>query len=307
MVSKAHGFLVILGVLLVAGILGGLFSIFDPPNLNFDDLQHIPLHWKLTWSDEFEGDAIDPKKWAHQVGNGYTTKSGEYVPGWGNKELEFYTASKQNSFVKDGHLHIVAIKEITEGFGYTSARLHTKGLFSQVYGRFEIRAKLPQGRGLWPAIWLLPENDEYGGWAASGEIDIMEAKGQNPFNVFGTLHFGGSWPDNLHTGSEFLFPEGQSISQFHTYAIEWDEKVIKWFVDDTNYLTITDWYSLMRENPNNQVKGAPSLRTSKPAPFDKPFHILLNLAVGGDFLGSPDDQTRFPSEMLVDFVRVYSK
>jgi beta-glucanase (GH16 family) len=166
-----------------------------------------PEGWKLVWSDEFDGTAIDQAKWGFDLGNGFRGDNGQYIPGWGNDELEYYTRRPENAYVEDGSLHIRARKEPYQGFGYTSARLTTRRddktpLFAPTYGRFEFRAKLPKGRGLWPAIWLLPAKDEYGGWAASGEIDVMEARGQEPGKVLGTLHYGAPWPGNKHTGSD---------------------------------------------------------------------------------------------------------
>jgi beta-glucanase (GH16 family) len=155
-----------------------------------------------------------------------------------------------------------------------------------------VRAKLPAGRGLWPAIWMLPTEDKYGGWAASGEIDIMELLGQEPNIVYGTLHYGGSWPKNTHTGKSFVLPHGTFADDFHVFAIEWEAGVIRWYVDGTLYQTQTQWRS----------DGGPF-----PAPFDQSFHLILNVAVGGQWPGPPDAKTVFPQHMLVDYVRVYQR
>src|SRR5262249_22295985 len=153
--------------------------------------------------------------------------------GWGNDELEYYTKEPDNAFVKDGMLHIRALKQSFNGNGYTSARMKTKSkdgtsLLAQKYGRFEFRAKLPTGKGIWPALWLLPQEEKYGGWPLSGEIDIMEARGQEPNKVLGTLHFGGRIPANTHISREYVFPEKESIADFHLYALEWEPGEIRW-------------------------------------------------------------------------------
>ncbi|BCX46460.1 endo-1,3-beta-glucanase [Haloferula helveola] len=271
----------------------------------------LPLHaeeWKLVWSDEFEGTEVDPKKWGFQIGNGFFNyDANQWIHGWGNNELQYYT--EDNAAVRDGKLVITARKESLHGCGYTSARLRTmtrdgKPLFSQCYGRFEVRAKLPKGQGLWPAIWMLPDDNPYGGWAASGEIDIMEARGQEPGKVLGTIHYGGKWPANVHSGGEHEFPEGEGIDGFHTYSVEWEPGEIRWFVDGKKFSTKQFWWS--GSKGGEQPKSAADLNPW-PAPFDKPFHLVINLAVGGQFLGNPDASTSFPAEMQIDYVRVFEK
>jgi beta-glucanase (GH16 family) len=257
--------------------------------------------WSLVWSDEFNGSEIDRTKWNYDIGNWQLDSNGNPVnPGWGNNEKEYYTDSKENSFIRDGNLVIKAKKEqIQDQYGtyeYTSAKLKTKGLFSKTYGRYEIKAKLPTGKGLWPAIWMLPEEDKYGGWAASGEIDIMEAWGSRPNTVAGTIHYGEGWPNNKHTGKEFVLPENRGIDQWHTYALEWEPGELRWYVDGQLYQTQNNWYSKGKNAAAN---------FSYPAPFDQEFYLLLNLAVGGNFDGEPTETTPFPSEMLIDYVRVY--
>lgn len=260
-----------------------------------------PEGWKPVWGDEFDGAEIDRKKWDFDVGN--RLPSGQ--PGWGNDELQFYTARAENARVKDGMLHIRAAREPYEGAAFTSARLKTRGLFAKQFGRFEIRAKLPTGKGVWPAIWMLPQDSKYGGWAASGEIDIMEARGQEPGKVLGTLHYGSSWPANLHTGKDYILPDGGTIADFHEYAIEWEPGEIRWFVDGELYQTQDFWWS---SSARKSADGVPPADESAlnpwPAPFDQPFFLLLNVAVGGRFLGNPDPDTAFPVEMLIDYVRV---
>ena len=269
--------------------------------------------WKLAWNDEFDGETIDESKWGFDVGNGfYNYDAKQWIHGWGNDELQYYTRDPDNAFVKRGTLHIRALKRSHEGFGYTSARLRTRAkdgtnLFSQTYGRFEFRAKLPLGQGIWPALWLLPEGSEYGGWAASGEIDILETKGQEPKRIQGALHFGGRWPANTFTVGAHVFDAG-SIADFHVYALEWNPGEMHWEVDGKVYATMNSWWSTGRADEKGGV--APQAEADLnpwPAPFDKPFQVLINLAVGGKFLGNPDGTTPFPAEMEVDYVRVYER
>jgi beta-glucanase (GH16 family) len=239
--------------------------------------------WTLVWQDAFDGVHVNEAKWNYETGG----------HGWGNNELQYYTGRKENVYVEDGFLIIEARKEIYENRNYTSARLTTKNKGDWLYGKFEVRAKLPKGKGLWPAIWMLPTDWEYGGWAASGEIDIMELVGDNPSKIYGSLHFGGVAPSNTFTNGNYSLKNGSDFSQaFHRFAIEWDTTAISWFVDDSLYATQTAWYS----------SGA-----AYPAPFDKRFHFLLNVAVGGNWPGSPDSATLFPQRMYVDYVRVYRK
>lgn len=287
---------------------GGLIAMLSGPPAAAD-----PPGWKLAWQDEFDGARIDPAKWGFDVGNGfYNYAAGQLIGGWGNDELQYYTRDPDNAFVKDGLLHIRALKESVQGFGYTSARLRSRrkdgtNLFSQTYGRFEIRAKLPLGQGLWPALWLLPEKEEYGGWASSGEIDILETKGHEPRRIQGAIHYGGRWPANAFTVCEHVFAEG-SIAEFHVYAIDWDPGVIHWEVDGKRYASIDFWWNTRRSNAKGGVAPAGEADLEPwPAPFDRPFQILMNLAVGGRFPGKPDATTPFPAEMLVDYVRVYDR
>lgn len=242
--------------------------------------------WTLVWNDEFDGAAIDLAKWEHEVN----------AEGGGNNELQYYTARAENSFVAGGHLVIRALREAYTGpegtREYTSARLRTKFKGDWLYGRFEIRARLPRGQGIWPAIWMLPTDWVYGGWAASGEIDIMELVGHQPDKVYGTLHYGGPWPRNVHSGSSYTLPAGAFSDAFHVFALEWEPREFRWYVDGLHYQTQNEW----------RTENAPY-----PAPFDRRFHLLLNLAVGGNWPGNPDATTVFPQEMRVDYVRVYQR
>ncbi|MBT8446152.1 MAG: glycoside hydrolase family 16 protein, partial [Gammaproteobacteria bacterium] len=253
----------------------------------------------LIWEDEFNGSEVDATKWQAQIG------TGPPFPGWGNAELQYYRA--ENATVAGGNLTIAAKQESFGGQPYTSARLRTRGLADFTYGRFEMRAKLPYSpptpggalttRGLWPAFWLLHSNaNTYGIWAASGEIDVMEWEGRKPDEIFGTIHYGGSSPDNRFISSK-QFITG-SEGDFHVYAIEWDETEIRWYLDGELYGT---------KDANQWFSGGPDPDplNSPPAPFDIPFHMILNLAVGGNLPGPPDGNTVFPAEFVVDYVRVY--
>ncbi|MFO0876248.1 MAG: glycoside hydrolase family 16 protein [Gemmataceae bacterium] len=273
-----------------------------------------PAGWKLTWSDEFDGKEIDRAKWDFDLGNGFFSyDANQWISGWGNDELQYYTREADNAFVKEGKLYIRAVKESLHGCGYTSARMKSRkrdgsALFNQKYGRFEFRAKLPTGRGVWPALWMLPQAEKYGTWPSSGEIDVMEARGQEPHKVLGTLHYGSRWPGNVHTGGEYLFPRGQSIAEFHTYAIEWEPGEMRWYVDETEYARQTFWWSSSRvEGGKGQKPRSEADLNAWPAPFDQSFYLVMNVAVGGKFLGNPDRTTVFPAEMVVDYVRVYEK
>ena len=264
-----------------------------------------PEGWTLVWADEFDGAAIDGKKWGFDLGN--RLPSG--TAGWGNQELQYYTARADNAFVRDGLLHVRAAREAHEGHPFTSARLVTRGLFSRRYGRFEFRARLPTGKGVWPAIWMLPQDNAYGGWPASGEIDVVEARGQEPGKILGTLHYGGGGGARTHTGKDYVFPDGGTFADFHVYALEWDPGEIRWSVDGRVYQTQNFWWSASRR-PGRPRRAPPANETDLnpwPAPFDRPFYLILNVAVGGRFLGNPDAATPFPVEMAVDYVRVYGR
>jgi beta-glucanase (GH16 family) len=270
--------------------------------------------WKLVWSDEFEGNEIDKNKWDFDVGNGfYNYEANTWISGWGNAELQYYTREPENAFVKNGMLHIRAVKESLHGFGYTSAKLKTRKrdgspLFQHKYGKFEFRAKLPTGKGVWPALWMLPQDQKYGDWASSGEIDIMEARGQEPTKVLGTLHFGSRWPANAHAGNDYILPGKGTIADFHVYALEWEPGEIRWYVDGHRYAAQSFWWSSSKAGGGKGLKPANEADLNPwPAPFDQPFYLIMNVAVGGKFLGNPDKTTAFPVEMLVDYVRVYEK
>jgi beta-glucanase (GH16 family) len=246
--------------------------------------------WVLIWSDEFDGTSLNLANWEHMIGDG----SAYGIPGWGNNELQYYTDRPENVTVSGGNLSIIARQENFAGHSYTSARLRTRNKQDFLYGRLEARIKLPDGgQGIWPAFWMLPTPSTYGGWAASGEIDIMETVNV-PTTIHGTIHHGGQWPGNTSTGGStggFNFSD-----DFHVYAIEWDPDQIRWYLDGVQYFVVSSstWFSTA--DPGNAR-----------APFDLPFHFLLNVAVGGNWPGPPDGSTTFPTSMMVDWVRVSTR
>lgn len=269
-----------------------------------DDPDRSDEGYVLVWSDEFDGDSLDTTKWDYQYGTG----SQYGLDGWGNSELQYYTDREENVRVEDGKLIITAIKEETpyEDMPYTSGRIRTldndteEALFSTTYGRVEARIKMPAGEGLWPAFWMLPVDPSlYNQWAASGEIDIMEARGRLPEKAGGTLHYGKNWPNNVYKGKDYVFEAGTDITDYHIYSLEWEPGILRWYVDDECYYTMDNWYSKGSANAEDYTW---------PAPFDVPFYILLNMAVGGTFDSEANlDNAEFPAEMYVDFVRVYHK
>jgi len=243
-----------------------------------------PAGWELVWHDEFDGVALDPTKWEFEV-NG---------KGGGNHELQYYLTN--NVRVGDGMLRIEARKEQYTGPDgtreYTSSRIRTRHKGDWTYGRFEIRARLPSGRGLWPAIWLLPTGERFGSWPHSGEIDLMELVGHKPAEVLGTLHYSDRQGRHRYHGTNTTLMTGTFADSFHDFRLEWERGVFRWYVDDRLYQTQTNWTRRRGEYP---------------APFDQPFHLLLNVAVGGGLPGNPDASTTFPQAMVVDYVRVYRR
>lgn len=243
--------------------------------------------YELVWSDEFNGSSLDLTKWEIMSGDG--TAYG-LPSGWGNNELQWY--SNNNITFENGMLVITAKNEIVSGKKYTSARIRTLNKGDWKYGRFEFRAKFPVGRGMWPAIWMMPTSNIYGNWAASGEIDIVEYLGHEPQKVYGTIHYGGQWPNNKQSGTWYTLSTGNFYDSFHEYALEWEEKEIRWYVDGKLFGKQTNW--------NTTYSGAVF-----PAPFDQKFHLLINLAVGGNWPGAPDAATVLPQRLEVDYARVY--
>lgn len=250
--------------------------------------------WLLIWSDEFDGSSLNTDNWNIQTGDG-----SEYgLTAWGNGEQEWYKA--ENITVADGNLVISAKEEPTNGYPYTSGRMRSDNKVDIKYGRIEARVKTPVGQGLWSAFWMLPTDSQYGGWASGGEIDIMEVVSPSVNNdlTYGTLHYGMSWPLNTSAGGN---ADRTPIDDFHTYAIEWEQNEIRWFIDDVHFATVTSntWWSYFYGGNEQGYVSAPD------APFNQDFHLLFNLAVGGYWPGSPNADTVFPVEMLVDYVRVY--
>ncbi|HEY2518139.1 MAG TPA: family 16 glycosylhydrolase, partial [Polyangiaceae bacterium] len=247
-----------------------------------------PPGWKLTWSDEFNaanGTAADSSKWNYDTGGG----------GFGNNELEYYTSGTSNAVQENGSLVITATQNGASQHScwygacqYTSARLNTSGKFAQQYGRFEARIKIPEGQGVWPAFWLLGDDIGSVGWPACGEIDIMENIGRTPDNTYGTTH--GPGPGNYPgAGLSGAYSGPRMGDDFHVYATEWDANSVNFFVDGTLYWSVT---------PSKLPAGASWV-------WDRPFFIILNFAVGGNWPGNPDGSTTWPQQMLVDYVRVY--
>lgn len=236
--------------------------------------------YTLVWSDEFSGTTLDGNTWNYETGNG----SG----GWGNNELEYYTNSTKNVFVSNGNLIIEARKEAISGFNYSSARITTQNKKSFTYGRVDIRAKLPKGKGIWPALWMLGSNINTVSWPACGEIDIMELLGHEMTKSYGTLHYGASSATHGSKGGSYTLSSGSFYDQFHVFSMEWKQDQVKLFVDDKLFLTV-----------NKSDVG------SSPYPFNAPFFFIFNVAVGGNWPGSPDATTTFPQRMIVDYIRVF--
>lgn len=260
---------------------------YDEP-MNVATKSSAPRNWVMTWHDEFDGpngSKPDPSKWVQETGG----------HGFGNNELQAYTDRVENARLEDGHLIIEARKENftcpEDGLPkeYTSARLKTLGKFSQAYGKFEARMKIPPGPGMWPAYWMMGDDIEKVDWPDCGEIDVMENIGREPSAVHGTVHGPGYWGAN-GIGAKKELPDDQKVSDdFHTYAVEWSPNDIKWSMDGEHYQTLT----------------RDMLPADAPWVFNKPFFTLLNLAVGGNWPGPPDASTPFPGKLEVDYVRAY--
>jgi beta-glucanase (GH16 family) len=227
--------------------------------------------WTLVWHDEFSDSTINTGQWNFETGGG----------GWGNNELETYTSNPENAWQEQGWLVIAAQKQ---GSGYTSARMTTAHKGDWLYGRVDVKAQLPYGQGLWPAIWMMPTDSYYGGWPASGEMDIIELLGDNPAKVYGTVHWADSSGRHQSSGGSYTLPGVTFAGGFHLFSYEWSAGSQKWFVDGHQYYM--------------ETRGSP---------FDKRFFLILNVAVGGNWPGNPNASTVFPQFMIVDYVRVYSR
>lgn len=256
----------------------------------------------LVWSDEFDGNSLDESKWGYQLGTRSVDGTKLGPESWGNGEKQCYT--KDALSVSDGTLKITArkLKEPLEKRHYTSARIRTKNKFSRTYGYFEAKMKTPAIQGMWPAFWMVPQpthpdgsGNEYGGWASSGEIDIMEACGRLGNVVNTTLHYGGTWPRNKHKTHTTTL--SSSTEEWHIYGLEWRKDFFSWYIDGQKVFTMTSdkWYSESATDGNSS------------APFDKDFYIILNLAVGGKFdRGVLPPEDFVSATMEVDYVRVYA-
>ncbi len=235
-----------------------------------------------VWADDFNGPSIDQSVWAHQNGDGCPN-----LCGWGNNELEYYTSSPSNLFFQDGKMIIEARKENFGGRSYTSSKILTMGKKTFKFGRIDIRAKLPKGKGIWPAFWMMPQNNVFGGWPRSGEIDMMELVGHEPNKTYGTLHFGPG-PGSTQINRGYTLPTGTFNDEFHVFSLEWKQDQIKWFVDGNLFSTV-----------NKADLGANNY------PFNEDFYFIINLAVGGNWPGNPDATTVFPQWLIVDYMRYY--
>ena len=243
--------------------------------------------YDLLWSDEFNGSTLDESKWNMELRQ----------PGWTNSELQEYTESSDNIFIRDGKLVLKAIKSEKDGADYyTSGKVQGQNKTDFTYGKVVVSAKVPTGQGLWPAIWMMPmEESFYGQWPRCGEIDIMEVLGSDVKKAYGTIHYGAPHAEQQGT---VTLDSGSFASSFHEYSIEWDPGEIRWYIDGEKYLTVNDWFTA----PEGGVEKP------YPAPFDQPFFVQLNLAVGGTWPGNPDATTDFENaEFEIDYVRVYQK
>lgn len=245
----------------------------------------ISCQKKPVWSDEFEySGAPDSLKWNYDLGDGCPN-----VCGWGNNEAQFYTKDNKNIRVENGNLIIEARKDSVGGKAYTSTRIVSKHKGDWLYGRIEVRAKLPQGKGTWPAIWMLSTDWKYGGWPASGEIDIMEHVGYDPGVIHGTIHTE-KYNHVKGTQKEGKITIADAMDQFHLYVIDWTEDKIDFFVDDKLYHTVV-------RDPADDFNGWP---------FDQKFHLIMNIAVGGNWGGKEGiDDSIWPQRMEIDYVRIY--
>tara|TARA_X000000950_G_scaffold206499_1_gene248420 strand:+ start:40 stop:888 length:849 start_codon:yes stop_codon:yes gene_type:complete len=242
--------------------------------------------WNIIWQDEFDQDSLDLTKWSHETGG----------HGWGNNELQYYTDSDSNSYVENGNL-VLKAEVVPQGIGssrglryYSSARLRTYGKGDWKYGRIEVKAKVASGQGIWPAIWMLPTDWLFGGWPSSGEIDIMEHVGYDLGVVHGSVHTE-AYNHKINTQRSSAKKITNVDTEFHVYSIIWDKDMISFFIDDVQYFLF-----------ENDQQG-----NYKTWPFDQRFHLLINIAVGGDWPGNPNNSTNFPRTMLIDYVRVYEK
>lgn len=240
--------------------------------------------YSLSWADEFDGDSLNSAFWTYELGDGCPSNCG-----WGNNELQYYRPD--NTTVTQGNLVITAKKQSFGSRQYTSSRIVTKGKKFFKYGRIDIRAALPKGKGLWPALWMLGTNIDAVSWPACGEIDIMELAGDLPNRVLGTVHYGSNFSTHQYKSfAKYLNDNADFNSAFHVFSINWEVDKIEFLVDDELYATVT-----------------PATLNGAAYPFNKNFFFIFNVAVGGNFPGNPDANTAFPQNMIVDYVRVFKK
>lgn len=244
--------------------------------------------YNLVWSDEFNGTEMDFDTWSYDP----------HEPGWTNHELQEYTTSTANVYVSDGNLHLRAIKtEDDKGKPYyTSGKVKSQDKQDFMYGKVEVRAKVPRGQGLWPAIWMMPTDEmKYGQWPKCGEIDIMEVLCSDTTIAYGTVHYGAPHAEQQGT---VVKTTNDYADDYHVYSVEWEPGEIRWYIDDEEYLVVNDWFTAEEGQDDKPY----------PAPFDQDFYVQLNLAVGGDWPGNPDDTTDFENAVFdIDYVRVYQK
>jgi Beta-glucanase/Beta-glucan synthetase len=241
--------------------------------------------YTLVWSDEFNGTELDNSNWTAETGDGCPN-----LCGWGNNELQYYMPPPNNVFFQDGKMIIEARAETYGGKNYTSTRIKTQGKRFFKFGRVDIRAILPKGKGIWPAFWMLPQDNVFGGWPGSGEIDIMELIGSEPSKAHATVHFGPG-PGSINISRTHTLSGGATYNDaFHVFSMEWEEDTLRFYVDDILYSTVTK-----------------ADLGSNTYPFNESFYFLINLAVGGNWPGAPDANTTFPQWLIVDYIRIYQK
>ena len=267
-----------LSVLRATGTIQNPGTYLPVDNTGFTSVSEYP-GMTMVWSDEFNTQTLNTGNWTYETGGS----------GWGNNELEYYTSNSKNLFLSGGYLIIEAREETVGSNKYTSARIKTQNKKTFTYGRIDVRAKLPKGQGLWPAIWMLGNNitQQGYGWPACGEIDIMEFLGNDPGKVYGTVHWGVAGGSHSYIGGNYSLTTGDFNSSFHVFSLQWDDSMMTFLVDDVPF------YSASKTDIGSNY------------PFDKPFFFIMNVAVGGNWPGNPDSSTTFPQRMIVDYVRVF--
>lgn len=245
--------------------------------------------YNLVWQEDFDGDKLDRDDWNVEL----------HEPGWVNEEWQRYVDSEENIQVRDSNLLLKPVKRVSEDgvVTYTSGRVNTQGKHDFKYGYFECRAKVPTGKGYLPAFWMMPTDDDvYGEWPRGGEIDIMEVMGSDTKKLYGTLHYGE--PHEQSQGTYMLGQDADFAKQYHVYGCLWEPDKISWYIDDIKYFEEKNWFTAdMGEE-----------KKAYPAPFDQPFHVILNLAIGGSWVGYPDENTTYDDQVFaIDYVKVYQK